>query len=133
VGMSGPTSNPERRHEERDMNVNAVALFAVSLAVTLIIIHYLAVAMFHHLASRPAKYPPPSPLAASRENFAGPRLLVDQALEMKKLRTAEESLLHGYDWVDRDHGIVRIPIDRAIELLAQRGVPTNDVEQGSQP
>jgi hypothetical protein len=133
VGMSGPTSNPGRRHEERDMNVNAVALFAVSLVVTLVIVHYLAVAMFHHLASQPSKYPPPSPLTASREEFAGPRLLVDQALEMKKFRMAEESLLDSYDWVDRDHGIVRIPIDRAIELLAQRGIPTNDVGPGAQP
>jgi hypothetical protein len=133
VGMSGTTSNPEQRHEERDMNVSAVALFAVSLVLTLIIVHYLAVAMFHHLASRPSKYPPPSPLAASRDKFTGPRLLVDQALEMKKLRASEESLLNSYDWVDHDHGVVRIPIDRAVELLAQRGIPTNDVEPGAQP
>lgn len=133
MGMSGPTSNPEQRHEERDMNVGAVALFAVSLVLTLIIVHYLAVAMFHHLASQPSTYPPPSSLAASRETFTGPHLLVDQALEMEKLRVSEESLLNSYDWVDRDHGIVRIPIDRAIELLAQRGIPTNDVQQGTQP
>jgi len=131
--MNEPTSHPERRHEERDMNVSAVALFAVSLVVALTIVHYLAVVMFCHLASQPSSYLPPTPLVASREKSVGPRLLVDQALDMKKLRSSEESVLNSYDWVDRDQGIVRIPIDRAIELLAQRGIPTNGAEQGGQP
>jgi hypothetical protein len=131
--MNEPTSHPERRHEERDMNVNAVALFAVSLVVALTIVHYLAVVMFRHLASQPSSYLPPTPLAASREKFAGPRLLVDQALDMNKLHASEQSVLNSYDWVDRDHGIVHIPIDRAIELVAQRGIPTNGAEQGAQP
>jgi hypothetical protein len=131
--MSEPTPNPEHRHEEQDMSANAVALFAVSLVVALVIVHYLAVVMFRHLALQPASYLPPTPLAASREKFAGPHLLVDQALDMNKLHASEESVLNSYDWVDRDHGIVRIPIDRAIELLAQRGIPTNSAEQGGQP
>ena len=36
----------------------------------------------------------------------------------------EEQTLHSYGWVDQPAGVVRIPIDRAMELLAQRGLPT---------
>ncbi len=32
--------------------------------------------------------------------------------------------MHSYGWVDQPAGVVRIPIDRAMELLAQRGLPT---------
>ena len=32
--------------------------------------------------------------------------------------------MHSYGWVDQQAGVVRIPIDRAMELLAQRGLPT---------
>jgi hypothetical protein len=36
----------------------------------------------------------------------------------------EEKTLHSYGWVDQRAGVVRIPIDRAMELVAQRGLPT---------
>jgi len=39
------------------------------------------------------------------------------------MRADENKILSSYDWVDRDHGVVRIPIERAIEILADRGLP----------
>ena len=36
----------------------------------------------------------------------------------------EEQTLNSYGWVDQQAGVVRIPIDRAMDLLAQRGLPT---------
>jgi len=39
-------------------------------------------------------------------------------------RAAEQQILTGYAWVDQAHGVVRIPIERAMDLLAQRGVAT---------
>jgi hypothetical protein len=43
--------------------------------------------------------------------------------ELAALRQREDRLLHGYAWVDRQAGIVRIPIDDAIDLVASRGLP----------
>ncbi len=40
---------------------------------------------------------------------------------MAILLAREEELLENYGWVDREAGIVRIPIDQAIELLAEDG------------
>jgi hypothetical protein len=39
------------------------------------------------------------------------------------MRAAEEAQLHSYRWVDREAGIAAIPIERAMEILAQRGLP----------
>ena len=39
------------------------------------------------------------------------------------MRRAEDALLKNYGWIDQKTGIVRIPVDRAIELLAKRGLP----------
>jgi hypothetical protein len=108
-------------YEKRDISLGAVTLFAVSLVAALILVHYLALGAFHHLARQSSTYSPPSALAATRENFTGPRLLVNQMLDMEAFRASEDALLHNYGWIDRDQGIVRIPIDRAIDLLAQQG------------
>jgi hypothetical protein len=40
-----------------------------------------------------------------------------------ELRTAEDTDLNSYGWVDRTAGIARIPIDRAMQLLLERGLP----------
>ena len=65
--------------------------------------------------------------------LVGPRLLVNQAHDMQEFRASQQSVLDSYDWVDRDHGVVRIPIERAIDLLAERGMPTNGLTQGELP
>ena len=49
-----------------------------------------------------------------------PRLQTDPAGDLRTLREQERAQLSGYAWVDRTQAIVRIPIERAMELLAQR-------------
>lgn len=44
--------------------------------------------------------------------------------ERREFEAAERAQLESYGWVDQQAGVVRIPIDRAIELLAARGLPT---------
>ena len=43
---------------------------------------------------------------------------------MKGLRRQEAKLLEHYAWVDKNAGTVRIPVERAIELLAAKGCRT---------
>jgi hypothetical protein len=57
---------------------------------------------------------PPEPNLIYNENEAG---------NLQQIRGGEELLLNGYSWVDRQHGVVRIPIGRAIDLLGERGIP----------
>jgi hypothetical protein len=39
------------------------------------------------------------------------------------MRAEEDKILKSYAWIDKEKNIVRIPIDRAIDILAERGLP----------
>jgi hypothetical protein len=52
-----------------------------------------------------------------------PRLQVSPTADLLALRRSEDARLSSYGWGDRTAGIVRIPIARAIELSAERGLP----------
>jgi hypothetical protein len=55
--------------------------------------------------------------------FPDPKLEEDERTQLNGIRTAEENALYSYGWVDQQAGTVRIPIDRAMDLLVQRGLP----------
>src|SRR5580700_8446153 len=58
------------------------------------------------------------------QSFPTPRLLVDDGdQDVADLHAREDLLLDNYTWADQSKGTVRIPIDRAMELIAQRGLP----------
>jgi hypothetical protein len=50
-----------------------------------------------------------------------PRLEVSPEQDWQAYRQSQEKILNTYGWVSREQGRVRIPIDRAMELVAQRG------------
>jgi hypothetical protein len=58
------------------------------------------------------------------QQFPTPRLEMDDGdQDITDLHAREDLLLDHYSWVDRQQGTVRIPIARAMELLAQHGLP----------
>ena len=59
-----------------------------------------------------------------QETFPEPRLEDNERTELSPFRYMEEEQLNSYGWVDQNAGVVHIPIDRAMELVAQRGLPT---------
>jgi FtsZ-interacting cell division protein ZipA len=63
-------------------------------------------------------------MPAEVKQFAEPRLEINERTEINQFRLQEEQRLHSYSWVDESAGVVRIPIDRAMQLLAERGLPT---------
>jgi len=71
------------------------------------------------------------PLAAGQETRVPPepRLQTHPREDLLALRAREDAVLNSYGWVDKTAGVVRIPIDEAIKLTAQRGLP---VRQGKQ-
>ncbi|HHB90475.1 MAG TPA: hypothetical protein ENK60_04135 [Anaerolineae bacterium] len=55
--------------------------------------------------------------------FKEPVIQIDPVGDWKAYKAQQEELLNSYGWVDKDAGIARIPIERAIELTAQQGLP----------
>ena len=59
-----------------------------------------------------------------------PNLLVNEPLNLRAFREKEHETLTTYGWADRSAGAVRIPIDRAKDLLIERGLPVRGSEAG---
>jgi len=120
-----PAESVEAGHELRDLSPKAIALFALSLALLLGVVFLVTYFLNEHYATVQIRtQAQPSPLSAAREPTPEPRLAVTPGADLKALRAAEDSMLKSYGWIDAKNGIVRIPVDRAIEILAQRGLPT---------
>lgn len=117
--------DPPRGHETRDLSIRAIAAFFGGLTLLIIV---AAIAMkwtFDAFVARDrARDPPPSPLAASLPELPPePRLDLEPSLGLAELRRTEEATLGGYAWIDEKAGAVRIPIERAMELVIERGLP----------
>ena len=119
-------------HELSDLNPKRIALFGAGLAGIIVAVLLVSYALFHYfyIAESRAR-PRPSPLSFSAEPAPEPRLSVDPGAELSAMRTEEDQALKNYGWIDREKGIVRIPIDRAIAVLAQKGLPPSEKSDGS--
>jgi hypothetical protein len=68
------------------------------------------------------------------QRFPTPRLQTDDGnQEIAEMHTREDLLLDNYSWVDRSSGKVRIPIARAMQIIAQHGLPVAPQEEQSEP
>jgi hypothetical protein len=113
------------RHETTDADVGVIVKFAIGLFVALVLTLVVTRWVFNYFAARQGVGPPASPFENSRELPPGdvPRLQVVPPQELHTYKEQQENLLKSYGWVDEKDGIVRIPIDRAMGLLLQKGLP----------
>jgi hypothetical protein len=102
------------------------------LVVMGLIVQASAAWLFESLKEREhRKYQPLAPLAAKERVFLPdglgkipqPRLQESEPLDLANLRKEEDSRLKSYGWVERDKGIVHIPIEEAMRLLAETKTP----------
>lgn len=120
----------EPRHERTDIRVGLMAKLGIFLLVLTAIIVFAVLSLFRNIVSRESQREEPrSTLAASPEPFSGPLLQVSPPEELQNVFAAEREILTSYGWVDREVGVVRIPIDLAIDLLAERGLPAREEEE----
>lgn len=123
-------------HEERDVSAAPIALSAVVLAAVCAGAFLAMWLLFGVFADREARRSPPaSPLAATYgpKEPPAPRLQPNPIADLEIMRARDHAALSGYAWVDRDAGVVRIPIERAIELLAARGLPVRPAPPEARP
>ena len=134
--------NPETHHEKSDVDVRALIWFVVIFIAFAIVTHiglWLMFKFFANIArgttnsplssvSRPADSAvPPEPRlqpfrTVDRGVEASPTVSTP-AVDMAHMREDQEKALKELGWVDRQKGIVRIPIEDAKRLVVQRGLP----------
>lgn len=110
-------------HEQKDVNIRNLLLLGGGMGVLVLLGLLWMGLLFGYYSTHESLGPPPSPLAAGSQIPPQPRLEINEHSRLERKRQADEANLNSYGWVDRKGGIVRIPIDRAIELLAERGLP----------
>ena len=110
-------------YETRDASIRGLVLFAVGLAATLVLVFIGMVVVFHYFSRSQSLGAPASPFVDVRTLPPQPRLQVEPRTDLEHLRRHEDELLNSYGWVDPKAGLVRIPIDRAMDLLLQKGLP----------
>lgn len=129
-----PDSNPGVSHETRDVNVFQISAFGIGLLLACIVTVFAMWAMFNFLAHREDMKNADNPAAAmmnERQTLPPqPRLQAEPRVELKDLKADEDAILDGYGWVDPNKGIVRIPIAQAIDIVAQKGLPSKPSPAG---
>ncbi len=122
-------------HEQSEISVRTVI---VSLAVLLIgafLVCLLVVGIFRYFHTE-------NKVAQTAKDWkqqipAEPRVEEHPAEQLVTVRARENHVLSSYAWLDQKEGTVRIPIDKAIDKLAQQGLPSHDyladIQAGKKP
>ena len=119
-------------HEQSDAELGPLLRFAIFLAAITFFIALLVVGLYKYLDAREvAEKAGRHPLAegVTRPLPPRPRLQTYPFDDIKELHKQENEILDHYAWVDQGAGAVRIPIERAIEVLAEKGLPYRQAGQ----
>jgi len=124
MAVTEPPDDPVARG--RDFDARAVIAFGFSLIVSCLLISVGIWVLFRvFLKQEREAQPPLSPVVAAnlRRTPPEPRLEANPVAPRLRMRAEEDAILGSYAWVDRNAGIVRVPIDRAMALLVEHGLP----------
>lgn len=127
--MSSEEKNKRRGHEHSDWNLRWVAGGGITLVVSVAIMLIAAWWIFREFQYRASSRqlgtvtaPPTAP--------PEPQLQVSPTADWTAMFQREQAILHSYGWVDRSRGIIRIPIERQMEIVAKRGFQQAKASRG---
>lgn len=123
ITQPSPDSPQHVGHETTDASAFHVGLFALTLAIAIVLSLLLMDRMFWRFEAAAEKADPVVSAVTDNLTPPEPRLQVEPRIDLAHFRENEDHTLHSYRWIDRQQGIVQIPIERAIELLGERGLP----------
>ncbi|MEO5742646.1 MAG: hypothetical protein ABIS29_18825 [Vicinamibacterales bacterium] len=130
--MSESRDNPDNVevvHEESDVNVSIIIRYGIGLLVVgmvMLVFLWWLLGMYErqHERAQTQVYP----LAAGQQDRLPPfpRFQQNPQQELQELRAKQRALLEGYGWVNKDAGIARIPIEDAMKMVVERGLPVRE-------
>jgi hypothetical protein len=145
--MSDELMNPgqpghETEFEQEDLGTRGVFAFMIGLAVIGIVIYFIIIGMYSFLDKyERSQMATASPLVTSKEAMSrvvtqadmdktfkdngAPMLETNERGQFRDFLMNQENQLNSYGWVDEKGGVAHIPIERAMELIVQRGLPVH--------
>jgi hypothetical protein len=148
LGSHGPSEiDASAGYEQTDVRVTGIVVFLTSLAILVAVCGVVTFGMGKLINARMNKQDglnnkwtktaeirdlgnlPSSPAMQNKiseitKTFPTPRVQTDDGnQDVVDLHAREDLLLDNYTWVDQSNGKVRIPIERAMQIIAQKGLP----------
>ena len=154
LGSHGPSEiDASAGYEQSDVRVTGIIVFLVSLAILVAVCgivtygmgklinarmnkedgpndKWTKTAQIRELGNLPSNPEMQNKVAEITRSFPTPRVQTDDGnQDVADLHAREDLLLDNYTWVDQSQGKVRIPIERAMQIIAQKGLPVAPVVQ----
>ena len=116
-------------HETRDVRIKAIAWLGASILLVTLAASAAMVGLFDFFAGRESKQtrlPVSMVRPEAPQQPPEPRLQGQPARDLAVMRAEEDEVLTTYGWVDPQAGVVRIPIERAMDRVLERGLPARE-------
>ena len=124
-------SSVEAGYEKRDVNVRGILQFGFWMAVVIIITLIGMKLTFNYFNRTMPLGPPAASFVNNRELPPSPRLQVQPHEELKDYCAVQQRNVDGYGWVDQQSGVVRIPVDKAMDLVLAKGLPARSASEAA--
>ncbi len=114
-------------YERTDADAGGSYRAGLAILAAMVLTALGLVPVYRLLARWETKAQPP-PAGAVRTDMSEPaqsfpRLVISEPLALAAFRAQEEALLSSYGWVEKDKGLARIPIEDAMRIVAEHGLP----------
>ena len=116
-------------HEESDVNVGAIIRYGIGLLLVGAVVHvFLWWLLGTYERQNERAQTQLYPLAAGQGDRLPPfpRFQENPQQELQELRAKQKAQLESYGWVDKETGVARIPIEEAMKMVIERGLPTRE-------
>jgi hypothetical protein len=122
-------------HEQSEVSVRLIVVSLAFLAVATAIVFVLVIGIFRYFYS---SYSTAESIKQAQPVIPPePRIEVAPYEQLQQLRVKEDHILNSYAYVDKGSGVVRVPIDKAIDMLAAKGLSSHnyldDILAGKKP
>ena len=119
---------PQHEPTEFDSEIHVKGIFGALAGLALLVaFSFVAMITFSKVLKSQSISRDPAPLPVAEANQPRPRpraaLQADPTADMARFAKEEEAALSSYAWVDRAGGVAQIPVERALDLVAERGLP----------
>ena len=110
---------------DREINVRGIVITGVALLVVAVVVHLLMLGLLHGFSSYDKKRDVrlmPIEASSPQPQPPEPRLQISPEKDMRDMQIEEDQALQNAGWINQQQGVVRVPINVAIDVIAARGV-----------
>jgi hypothetical protein len=124
-----PRPTREEGYERRDASVRGLLLFGLGLAIVIVFTFYAMKWTFNWLSAETPRGPAAAPFESAAQVPPAPLLQAHPHQDLWSYCEGQLKTLNSYGWIDKQNGIVHIPIERAMDLLLQQGFPARPASE----